>query len=84
MREGWNSLPIYLAPILLLAFGRGFLVRLADAVAAERATTVADFIAARFGHDVAVARLVTMIALLGSIPYVALQLRLPQAIPRQF
>lgn len=75
VRDGWNYLPIYLAPILLLAFAPRFLTRLSDAVTAERATTVADFIAARFGHDVAVARLVTMIALLGSIPYVALQLR---------
>ncbi len=75
VREGWNYLPIYLAPILLLAFAPRFIERLSAAVAAERATSVADFIAARFGHDVAVARLVTLIALLGSIPYIALQLR---------
>ena len=49
--------------------------RLAHAVADEQATTVSDFIAARFGNDVVVARLVTVIALLGTIPYVALQLR---------
>lgn len=75
VREGWNYLPIYVAPILLLVFAQRFLRRLSEAVSAERATTVADFIAARFGHDVAVARIVTLIALLGSIPYVALQLR---------
>lgn len=56
-------------------FARRFLARLSEAVTAERATSVADFIAARFGHDVAIARLVTLIALLGSIPYAALQLR---------
>ena len=75
VREGWNYLPIYGAPILLLLAAPRFLERLAEAVAQERATTVSDFIAARFGHDVVVARLVTVIALLGSIPYVALQLR---------
>ena len=75
VREGWNYLPIYLAPIVLLVFAPRWIDRLSAAVAAERATTVADFISARFGHDVVVARLVTMIALLGSIPYVALQLR---------
>ncbi|WP_255406271.1 PAS-domain containing protein [Novosphingobium sp. CF614] len=75
VRDGWNYLPIYLAPVLLLIAAPGFLQRLSEAVAQERATTVSDFIAARFGHDVVVARIVTTIALLGSIPYIALQLR---------
>lgn len=75
VRDGWLFLPIYLAPILLLLLGPSFLNRLSQAVAEERAATVSDFIAARFGHDVVIARLVTVIALLGTIPYVALQLR---------
>lgn len=73
--SGWSFLPIYLGPILLLMLAPRFLHRLSQAVAQERATTVSDFIAARFGHDAAVARLVTLIALLGTIPYLALQLR---------
>ncbi len=75
VRDGWNYLPIYVAPILLLIAAPTFLRRLAQAVAEEQATTVSDFIASRFGHDVTVARLVTVIALLGTIPYIALQLR---------
>ena len=75
VREGWNYLPIYVAPILLLLAAPRFLTQLAEAVAEEQAATVSDFIAARFGHDVVIARLVTVIALLGTIPYVALQLR---------
>ncbi len=75
VRDGWAYLPIYAAPILLLLAAPRFLARLTRAVAEEQATTVSDFIAARFGHDVVVARLVTVIALAGSIPYVALQLR---------
>lgn len=74
-RDGWSYLPIYAAPILLLLLAPGFLRALAEAVAEEKATTVSDFIAARFGNDVVVARLVTVIALLGTIPYVALQFR---------
>ena len=74
-REGWNYLPIYAAPMLVLLAAPRFLARLTQAVAAEKAVTVSDFIAARFGHDVIVARLVTVTALLGSIPYIALQLR---------
>lgn len=75
VRDGWNYLPIYLAPILLLLLAPRLLRKLGEAVAHEQATTVSDFIAARFGHDIGVARLVTIIALLGSIPYIALQLR---------
>ena len=75
VREGWNYLPIYLAPLLMLLLAPAFLRRLAEAVAQEQATTSSDFIAARFGHDVKVARLVTIIALAGSVPYMALQLR---------
>ena len=75
VRDGWQYLPIYLAPICLLLGAPRFLARLAQAVAEEQATTVSDFIAARFGHDGGVARLVTLIALVGTIPYVALQFR---------
>ncbi|MDZ3832208.1 MAG: PAS domain-containing hybrid sensor histidine kinase/response regulator [Sphingopyxis sp.] len=75
VRDGWSYLPIYAAPILLLIAAPRLLRRLAQAVAEEQAKTVSDFIAARFGHDIVVARLVTVIALLGTIPYIALQLR---------
>ena len=75
VRDGWAYLPIYLAPILLLLGAPRFLSRLSHAVAQEQASTVSDFIAARFGHDVVVARLVTVIALLGTVPYIALQFR---------
>ena len=75
VREGWDYLPIYLAPIILLLAAPRFLARFSEAVAEEQAATISDFIAARFGHDALVARLVTLIALFGTVPYVALQLR---------
>lgn len=75
VREGWTYLPIYIAPIALLLAAPRFLAKLGQAVAEEKAMTVSDFIAARFGHDIVVARLVTVIALLGTVPYIALQLR---------
>lgn len=75
VREGWNYLPIYLGPCLLLLLGGGFLRRLAEAVAVEQASSISDFLAARFRHDAGVARLVTVIALCGILPYGALQLR---------
>ncbi|MCW1400860.1 PAS domain-containing hybrid sensor histidine kinase/response regulator [Novosphingobium sp. MW5] len=75
VRDGWVYLAIYLGPVILLLAAPKFLRSLANAVAEEQAVTVSDFIAARFGHDVIIARLVTVIALLGTIPYIALQFR---------
>lgn len=75
VRDGWIYLAIYLGPAILLLGAPRFLRSLSAAVAEEQAVTVSDFIAARFGHDVIVARLVTVIALLGTVPYIALQIR---------
>lgn len=74
-RDGWSYLPIYAAPIAVVLLAPRFLMRMARAVREEKATTISDFIASRFGHDVTIARLVTVIAVLGSIPYIALQIR---------
>ncbi|MDJ0276484.1 PAS-domain containing protein, partial [Sphingomonas sp. 2R-10] len=73
--DGWAYLPIYLGPILLFVAGRRLLVRLVGAVQADGATSIADFIGGRFSRSRGVAALVTLIALTGTIPYVALQLR---------
>ncbi|MBB6125274.1 hybrid sensor histidine kinase/response regulator [Sphingobium subterraneum] len=72
---GWSYLPIYLGPILVFIFGHGFLRRLIDAVKADGANSISEFIGGRFSNSQGVAALVTTLALLGSIPYLALQLR---------
>lgn len=74
-REGWAYLPIYLGPALVFLFASGFLVRLAETAKRENSTSIADFIAARYGKSRSVAVLVTALALMGAIPYIALQLR---------
>jgi Na+/proline symporter/signal transduction histidine kinase/CheY-like chemotaxis protein len=73
--DGWSYLPIYLGPILVFVFGRAFLVKMVDAVKADGANSISEFIGGRFGSSRIVAALVTLLALLGSIPYLALQLR---------
>lgn len=73
--DGWSYLPIYLGPILIFLFAHRFLRRLVDAVKADGANSISDFIGGRFGSSRGVAALVTILALLGSIPYIALQLR---------
>lgn len=73
--DGWSYLPIYLGPILVFIFAHPFLRRLIDAVKADGANSISEFIGGRFSNSQGVAALVTILALLGSIPYLALQLR---------
>jgi Na+/proline symporter/signal transduction histidine kinase len=73
--NGWSYLPIYLGPILVFVFGHTFLRKLIDAVKSDGANSISEFIGGRFGKSQSVAALVTILALLGSIPYLALQLR---------
>lgn len=73
--DGWSYLPIYLGPILVFLFGHRFLKRLVEGVKADGANSISEFIGGRFGNSQMVAALVTILALLGSIPYIALQLR---------
>ncbi|MEQ1539724.1 MAG: PAS-domain containing protein [Sphingorhabdus sp.] len=73
--DGWSYLPIYLGPILVFVFAHPFLRKLIDAVKSDGAHSISEFIGGRFGKSQGVAALVTILALLGSIPYLALQLR---------
>ncbi|WP_300616624.1 PAS domain-containing hybrid sensor histidine kinase/response regulator [Dokdonella sp.] len=74
-RSGLSYLPIYLGPILLFAFGFGLLERLVLVAKERNVTSIADFIASRFGKSHALAALVTIIAVTAAIPYLALQLK---------
>ena len=73
--DGWNYLPIYIGPILLTMFATPFLERLIEVVKFENATSISHFISSRFSNSRGVAALVTILALLGIVPYLALQLR---------
>jgi PAS domain S-box-containing protein len=73
VREGWGYLPIYLGPALVFLFALPFLERLAQIGRAHKVSSIADFIASRFGKSRALAVLVTVIALAAAIPYIALQ-----------
>ncbi|MBH5321954.1 hybrid sensor histidine kinase/response regulator [Aurantiacibacter sediminis] len=72
---GWQFLPIYLGPILVFALGHRFIGRVLARSQAQHSTSIADFLSARYGKSASVAALVTIIATLGSLPYMALQLR---------
>lgn len=73
--NGWLYLPIYLGPILVIVFGWGLVRRIVTISKRQNLTSIADFIAARYGKARSLAVLVTVIATVGSVPYIALQLK---------
>jgi Na+/proline symporter/signal transduction histidine kinase/ActR/RegA family two-component response regulator len=72
---GWHYLPIYLGPILVFTVGYGLVRRILAQAKAQHSTSIADFLSARYGKSALVAALVTVIATIGSLPYMALQLQ---------
>ncbi|MDX2416584.1 MAG: hybrid sensor histidine kinase/response regulator [Xanthomonadales bacterium] len=72
---GWGFLPIYLGPVLMMLFGFDIIRRIAVTSRDQRITSIADFIAYRYGRSHTVAVLVTCAAVIGAVPYIALQLK---------
>ena len=72
---GWGFLPIYLGPILMMLFGFDIIRRIAVTSRDQRITSIADFIAYRYGRSHLIAVLVTCAAVIGAVPYIALQLK---------
>jgi Na+/proline symporter/signal transduction histidine kinase len=74
-RTGYEFLTIYIGPVLMVGLFAPLLVRIVRLAKAQNITSIADFIAARYGKGQAVAALVAMIAIIGTVPYIALQLK---------
>ena len=74
-RTGIDFLAIYVGPILMIAFCTPLLRRVIKLAKSQNITSIADFIAARYGKSQAVAATVAAIAIIGSVPYIALQLK---------
>ncbi|MBA6340124.1 PAS-domain containing protein [Colwellia sp. MB02u-10] len=70
-----SHLPIYLGPILLFIFAWPFIQRIISVSLKLNLTSIADLLAARFGKSHNLAILVTIVALVGTMPYIALQLK---------
>ncbi len=73
--SGWDFLPIYLGPVLVFLFGGPLLRRIIRISKRHNITSIADFIGARYGRHQPIAMLVTAIAVVGVLPYIALQLK---------
>ena len=74
-RNGAEFAAIYLGPTLVFV-GAWFLLRkLVRISKTHRITSIADFISSRYGKSTRVAAIVTLIAVVGTTPYIALQLK---------
>ena len=72
---GPSFLLIYLGPTLAMMAGWMLIRKMVRIARAQRLTSIADFISARFGKSEAIGALVAGIAVIGIIPYIALQLK---------
>ncbi|WP_338056804.1 sodium:solute symporter family transporter [Saliniramus fredricksonii] len=73
--SGLDFLAVYLGPILVIGLGYKLIQRIVSIARAQNITSVADFVAARYGKSERVAAIVSLIAVVGSVPYIALQLK---------
>ena len=73
--SGLGFVPIFLGPTLVVALWWFVMLKMVRIGKAHRITSIADFIASRYGKSHLLGGLVTVIAVLGVIPYIALQLK---------
>lgn len=72
---GMWFLPIYLGPMLAMILAWIVLRKMIRIAKTYRITSIADFIASRYGKSRTLASLVTLITVVGIVPYIALQLK---------
>jgi Na+/proline symporter/signal transduction histidine kinase len=74
-RTSVDFLAIYIGPVLMIGLAASLLRRVIRLAKSQNITSIADFMGARYGKSQAVAATVALIAIIGSIPYIALQLK---------
>jgi Na+/proline symporter/signal transduction histidine kinase len=72
---GFDFLPVYIGPVLMFLIGWPLIIRVVRLAKSQNTTSIADFLAARYGKNEALGAIVTIIAVLGILPYLALQLK---------
>jgi Na+/proline symporter/signal transduction histidine kinase len=72
---GPSFLTIYLGPTLMATLGWLVLRKIVRISKIHRITSIADFIGSRYGKSMTLGGVVTVIAVLGIIPYISLQLK---------
>ncbi|WP_291869921.1 sensor histidine kinase [Maribacter sp.] len=73
--SGINFLPIYLGPVIAAPLWIVLLRKIMRISKQHKISTIADFISLRYGNNRFLGALITIICLIGTIPYISLQLK---------
>jgi Na+/proline symporter/nitrogen-specific signal transduction histidine kinase len=73
--NGVGFLPIYIGPTLMIALWWIVMRKILRISKRNRITSLADFIASRYGKSALLGGVVTVIAVIGILPYISLQLK---------
>lgn len=73
--SGWDFLGPYIAPIAFFLFGHRIIYKIILIAKRENIGSISDFISSRYGKSRRLAVIVTLMATLGLLPYIALQLK---------
>ena len=73
--SGVDFLPVYLGPTLMAVLFWFVLRRIVRITKVHRITTIADFVASRYGKSGLLAGMVTVIVVVGILPYISIQLK---------
>jgi Na+/proline symporter/signal transduction histidine kinase len=73
--DGVGFLPIYIGPTLMIALWWIVMRKILRISKQNRITSLADFIASRYGKSALLGGAVTVIAVIGILPYISLQLK---------
>ncbi|EWG98306.1 hypothetical protein Q427_31390 [Halomonas sp. BC04] len=72
---GWSFASIYIGPILTFLLFWPVLAKMIRVAKRQNITSIADFIASRYGKAQSLAAFASLVALVGTLPYIALQLK---------
>ncbi len=73
--DGVGFLPIYIGPTLMMILWWFVVRKMIRVSKINRLTSLADFVASRYGKSALLGSLVTIIAVVGILPYISLQLK---------
>ncbi len=74
-KDGFDFLAVYIGPTLVAPIWIFVLRKIIRICKTQRITTIADFISSRYGKNISLASIITVLCFLGVIPYISLQLK---------
>ncbi len=75
VKNGADFLAVYIGPTMLIPLWWVVFRKIIRICKAERITNIADFVSARYGKDRALGIIVTLLCVVGLVPYISIQLK---------